>query len=350
MSEAEIIALFTGRKNSNPMPLKQTSKTQYKVFFGPGDDVAVIGHSNKSKLLVSTDSLVEDVHFRLKTISPQQLGAKSLIVSLSDLASKGARPVGFVLSLSVPRTMKKSWLVAFAEGMIKEAKKNEIQIVGGDTTASPGPIFINVTVFGELQGEPGDLSLSQSFKARSSSKPGDLVCVTHCVGDSAMGLEFLEKKLNSNGVSLKDKQALVKAHQEPVARMREGRFLANSKEVHSMMDLSDSVFESVHHICKASKVSAKIDAKLLPISEHLARIGQKKDLNPIEYALLGAEDYGLLFTVPKKEVKELEQKYRKRFKRGFTVIGQLEKNAQLKFKVEIKNPPQKYRFKPFKHF
>lgn len=247
---------------------------------GIGDDCAVLPQHEGRETLVSSDMLVEDVHFLLDGITPFELGWKSAAVNISDIAGMGGKPVASFLSLALPAKLDDNWREAFIEGYRQLSERFDCPLLGGDTTSSPEKLSISVTVLGEC---PAGTSLK-----RSGAKVGDLICVTGNLGASAAGLDSI---LNHREAV----RELLDAHLKPLPRICEGISLREAG-AHSCMDISDGVASDLRHICEASDVCAEVDVNLLPISSETRAYADKFDKSAAGLALEGGEDYELLFT------------------------------------------------------
>ena len=277
-------------------------------WVGIGDDCAVIplspetGGAPASDLLVSTDMLVEGTHFLMEDISPRQLGWKSAAVNISDIAAMGGKPIATFLSLALPKTLPEQWMQEFMEGYNGISEKYGAALLGGDTTCSPDRICINVAVLGTCP--------RGNARLRSAARPGDLVCVTGTLGDSAAGLRLILGGQKGAAPRLMDR------HYTPTPRVEEGLALSCLPGVHAMMDISDGVGSDLRHILDESGVGARIDTGKLPISKELQALCSEKGWDPKELALSGGEDYELLFTMDPQETPDIP----------YTVIGEITAN------------------------
>ncbi len=249
---------------------------------GIGDDCAVLPQRDGQESLVSTDMLIEGTHFLRDDITPYQLGWKSAAVNLSDIAAMGGNPTGTLLSLALPADLTVEWIDAFLDGYA--AVSAGVPLLGGDTTASPDRICINVTVLGESPSGRGRL--------RSNAMEGDLICVTGPLGDSAAGLKAILDGVERDA----DVQALIDRHYLPIPRIKEGLELAANHQVHAMMDISDGIGSDLQHILDASGVGAEIKVDDIPLSLALKRVCKRFGWDPLALAISGGEDYELLFT------------------------------------------------------
>ena len=277
-------------------------------WVGIGDDCAVIplspetGGAPASDLLVSTDMLVEGTHFLMEDISPRQLGWKSAAVNISDIAAMGGKPIATFLSLALRKTLPEQWMQEFMEGYNGISEKFGAALLGGDTTCSPDRICINVAVLGTCP--------RGKARLRSAARPGDLVCVTGTLGDSAAGLRLILGGQKGAAPRLMDR------HYTPTPRVEEGLALSCLPGVHAMMDISDGVGSDLRHILDESGVGARIDTGKLPISKELQALCSEKGWDPKELALSGGEDYELLFTMDPQETPDIP----------YTVIGEITAN------------------------
>jgi len=251
---------------------------------GIGDDCAVLPQKSGLESLVSTDMLVEGTHFLRDGISPYDLGWKSAAVNLSDIAAMGGKPMATFLSLALPADLSETWINAFLDGYAELSGRFDVPLLGGDTTASPDRICINVTVLGE--------SPYGRSRLRSAAVVDDLICVTGPLGDSAAGLKAILAGLERDA----DVSTLIDRHCRPVPRVAEGQELRLNLGVHAMMDISDGIGSDLQHILDASEVSAQIDRSAIPLSLALKRVCARQGWDPLALAIGGGEDYELLFT------------------------------------------------------
>ncbi len=252
------------------------------VKIGIGDDAAAIEPEAGHLSLLTSDMLIEGVHFDLKLSDPVALGRKSLAVNLSDLAAMGAKPKYFLLSLAIPKTMTLEFLDDFIKGLMQRAQQFHVTLIGGDTCSSKGGLAISITAIGE--------QLPDLVVSRTGAQPGDLIFVTGTVGDSALGLELLRKGVQSG--------PLVMRHLDPEPRVSAGVTLAESRMATSMIDISDGLLADLGHILDGSGVGARVDLAGIPLSEPYNEVVANYSEDPFAMALSGGEDYELLFTVP----------------------------------------------------
>ncbi|TGU74055.1 thiamine-phosphate kinase [Geomonas terrae] len=258
------------------------------VLLGIGDDAAALVPTEGFVTLITSDMLLEGVHFDLSFCDPRTLGRKSLSVNLSDVAAMGARPRHFLLGVALPKDVPLKFMDGFMAGMLEQAERFGATLVGGDTCASKGGLAISVTALGEQHPE---LVLK-----RSGARPGDLVCVTGTVGDAAAGLNLLMRGEREG--------FLVSRQLDPTPRVEAGIALAAAGCVTAMIDVSDGVLQDLGHICEMSGVGARLELAKLPLSdEYLSECAE----DPFALALSGGEDYELLFCIPEgRDAEALE--------------------------------------------
>lgn len=286
---------------------------------GIGDDCAVIHQEGKNSLLITTDLLVENVHFLRSDISPFELGYKSLAVNISDVAAMGGTPRYAFLSIALPSDLDASWLKAFFDGIYELGKKHEVLLLGGDTTKSLQGVVINMALIGEAP--------AHQIKRRSQARVGDLICLTDNIGDSGAGLDVILKKRTRG--PLEDR--LVKRHYLPRPHVEEGLWLAERNTVHGMMDVSDGIDSDLKRIMDQSNCGVKIELEMLPLSQDLKIYSQRYNLSPLEFAASSGEDYCLLFTLNPESLEQTLRDFEKQFSRPFYVIGEIAEEKKFEY-------------------
>ena len=261
---------------------------------GIGDDCAVIPQRSGRDTLVSTDMLIEGTHFLRRDIPPYRLGWKSAAVNISDIAAMGGQPTATFLSVALPADLETGWMEEFLRGYADISRRFGVALLGGDTTASPDRICLNVAVLGECP--------SGAARLRSAARDGDLVCVTGSLGDSAGGLKAILEGVERDA----DVQALIDRHYLPLPRVAEGLRLAATPGVHAMMDISDGIGSDLKQILEASGLGAVIDVPALPLSPALRRVCARLGWDAAALATGGGEDYELLFTCTPEAERSLD--------------------------------------------
>lgn len=251
---------------------------------GIGDDCAVLAKNDEDVLLITTDTLVGDIHFNLKWHSPFLLGRKAAAVNISDIAAMGGVPRYALLSVALSPDLSAAGLEEFMAGFVEMLAEHKVVLIGGDTVAAPCPTF-SITLLGEMA--------NNEVCYRAGAQEGDEVWVSGFLGEAAAGLALCEK----GGDVPEHFNALVQAHLNPQPRVALGRILAASAQVHAMLDLSDGLATDLAHICTASGLGAQVDGKLLPLSATLKKAGEFLEHDAQQWAVSGGEDYELLFTV-----------------------------------------------------
>jgi thiamine-monophosphate kinase len=249
------------------------------IALAVGDDCALLEPAPGEQWAVSTDTLVESVHF-LPSVDPAALGHKALAVNLSDLAACGAEPRCFFLALALPK-VDEAWLAAFSGGMLALADAHRCVLAGGDTTRSPQGAVITVTVMGSV---PRGQAL-----LRSGARPGDELWVSGTLGDAALGLA-----VRQGGIPVPaDVRAAVERLERPQPQVGLGRALRGVAT--AAIDISDGLLGDLGHIMERSAVGAHVEWNRLPRSDALRR---QAEADQRRFALVGGDDYELLFTAP----------------------------------------------------
>jgi thiamine-monophosphate kinase len=248
------------------------------------DDVAIIPGPPGEQYVLKTDAIVEGVHF-LPEDPADQVAQKLLRVNLSDLAGKGAVPVGYLLTTALPPERDEAWLERFAEGLARDQKEFGIGLLGGDSVATSGPVTLSVAAVGCVR--TGETVL------RKGARPGDTVFVSGTLGDGALGLCALRGQLPELGAAQRD--FLADRYRLPRPRLALGQRLVGTAR--AMMDISDGLVADLDHICEASGVGAVVEAARLPLSP-AARAAIAADASRLKSALVAGDDYELLFTAP----------------------------------------------------
>ncbi|MBA4140120.1 MAG: thiamine-phosphate kinase [Segetibacter sp.] len=268
-----------------------------------GDDAAVIDHFGR-QTVISTDMLVENIHFDLMYTPLKHLGYKSVIVNLSDIYAMNGMPTQITMSIAFSNRFSLEALDDFYEGVYAACEKYNVDLIGGDTSSSQKGFIISVTAIGEITVE--------KMVKRSGAKKGDLLCVTGDVGAAFLGLTLLEREkkiyLENPQIQpdLENEQYIVGRLLKPEARKDIIEFFEKENLLpSSMMDVSDGLSSEILHICKQSNVGCKLYEDKIPVNEQAKQFAYKLELDPTACALSGGEDYELLFTIPQSEYDKL---------------------------------------------
>jgi thiamine-monophosphate kinase len=252
---------------------------------GLGDDAAIIQPAPGRDLVVTVDALTEGVHF-LPDDPPGDIARKMLRVNLSDLAAMGALPVGYLMTTAFSDRVDEAWLAAFVAGLAADQKEFGIGLLGGDTTATPGPTALTVTAFGDV---PAGRALR-----RSGARAGDLVMVSGTIGDGVLGLMALRGELGT--LDAADRAALALRYRRPQPRLELGAPLLERRLATAGLDVSDGLVADLGHICEQSQLAATVDVARVPLSD-AARRAIASDPALLAAAIAGGDDYELVFTI-----------------------------------------------------
>ena len=277
------------------------------VTVGIGDDAAVLEAPRNGLDVVTTDVLVEGVHFDRSYVPPSAIGHKALAVNLSDLAAMGAEPRAALLSLVLPGSMSVADFDEMIGGFLSLADRYRVSLVGGNVARSPGPLVVDVTAMGSVR--------PRRVLRRAGAKPGDDLYVSGSVGAAYAG--FLASRQaavmagaagGGGGAAVpgEDMAASVERFLRPDPRVRLGLLLGRNQVASAAVDLSDGLSDAVAQLAGASGVGAEIDGDAVPVPDEARRwFAGQQDRDPLEAALSGGEDYELLFTVPARKRRAL---------------------------------------------
>ena len=268
-----------------------------------GDDAAVMDHFGK-QTVITTDMLVEGIHFDLMYTPLKHLGYKSVIVNLSDVYAMNASPAQITMSVAFSNRFSVEALNEFYEGVYAACEKYNVDLVGGDTSSSQKGFIICVTAIGEVA--------PNKYVTRSGAKKGDLICVSGELGGAFLGLTLLEREkkifLETKGVQpdLESQDYIVGRILKPEARRDIIEFFAE-KEIMptAMIDISDGLSSEILHICKQSEVGCVLYEEKIPVNDIARQFAYKLELDPTACALSGGEDYELLFTVDQSDFDKI---------------------------------------------
>jgi thiamine-monophosphate kinase len=289
---------------------------------GIGDDAAVWKASPHHLSLLTTDMLVDGVHFRLSGTSPEALGRKALAENLSDIAAMGGWPTVAVIALGLTEEVDEAWVRDLYAGVAALARSARCAIAGGDIVRAPA-VTLGVTVAGEVR--------TSHLRTRAGARAGDVVAVTGPLGRSAAGLRLLDASAaRSAGVALERRSSLndlTSAYLEPQPRLREGRYLGSRRAVHALMDISDGLSTDASRMARASNVDLVLDAGLLLPDSAVVSAAQALHADAMDFVLHGGDDYELLAAVEPRAFKHVAEGFAKRFGRPLIAVGRFEKGA-----------------------
>ncbi len=280
---------------------------------GIGDDGAVLDFKDK-KVVVSTDLLVEGVHFDLSYMPLKHLGYKAVVVNLSDIAAMNAKPTQITVSIAVSNRFPLEALEELFNGIALAAKTYNIDVIGGDTTSSQKGLIISITVLGEAN--------EDEIVYRNGAKENDLIVVSGDLGSAYMGLQVLEREKQvfqvnpNNQPDLDAYTYLIERQLKPEART-DIKELLEKLEVKptSMIDISDGLSSELIHICKQSNVGCNLFEEKIPVDPQFIDVCEEFNIDSTTIALNGGEDYELLFTIPLEDFDKIKANP------NFTVIG-----------------------------
>jgi thiamine-monophosphate kinase len=259
------------------------------VAVGVGDDAAVVASARNARVVLTTDALIEGVHFDRAFSSAADIGHKALAVNLSDLAAMGATPAWALLSLALPDGTAVEEVDELVSGFVALATAEKAALVGGNLARSPGPLVIDVTAVGTVH--------PRRVLTRGGARPGDELYLTGSIGAGLAGLEMLR---SGGQPSLPTAAACIEWYRRPDPRVRLGRAVAQARAASAAMDLSDGLADAIRQIAEASGCGAEVDAAALPIADGARAWWQARGEDPVARALSGGDDYELLFAVPPK--------------------------------------------------
>lgn len=298
---------------------KNNENRNVSTVLSVGDDAAVIDHFGR-QTVITTDLLVEGIHFDLMYTPLKHLGYKSVIVNISDIYAMNATPTQIVISIAISNRFSVEALDEFYEGIYAACEKHGIDLVGGDTTSSNKGFVISITAIGEVA--------PNNFVKRNGAQKNDLICVSGELGGAFLGLTILEREkkiFEETGAQpdLEGQSYIVGRLLKPEARKDIIEFFAEQEIIPtSMMDISDGLSSEMLHICKQSNVGCVLYEDKLPINEEAKQFAYKLELDPTACALSGGEDYELLFTIAQPDYDKIGQNA------DITIIGYITELAE----------------------
>ncbi|HTU71008.1 MAG TPA: thiamine-phosphate kinase [Candidatus Baltobacteraceae bacterium] len=304
MNEDELIQAIAALQNGTP-----------RVLIGIGDDAAVWQPSRSHRSVISSDALVEGVHFSRDWMTPEQIGWRAMAANLSDLAAMGARPRLGTVALGVPADWTPEAVLSAYAGMTGCAHTFGLAIVGGDLVRAP-VLTIAITVVGEVR--PSNL------KTRDGARPGNVLAVTGALGASRAGLDVAQGRARLDDALAR---TALQAHRTPRPRVEEGRWFAARRAVHAMMDCSDGLSTDLARLARASGAGARLER--VPVAAEARAAATAQGIDPDAYALAGGEDFELLVAVERRSFERLAQQFRARFGRTLERLGTVEADERI---------------------
>jgi thiamine-monophosphate kinase len=269
--------------------VRRRARVSGRVVLGIGDDAAVIETAPDANLLACCDLMIEGVHFRLDWSTPRLLGHKALAVTLSDIAAMGGRARFAMVSIALPPATSSDFVDEMLAGILELANRYEVSIVGGDTSASPGPVFIDTSVIGECE--------EGRFVSRGGAKPGERIYVSGELGSSAVGLRLLQMGIRVTADTGGGTRECLLKHLSPEPRLVLGEAIGRAGIATAMIDISDGLSTDLSHILEASGCGAVIRVADLPTAGCLGSLASTDSgIDPLNLVLHGGEEYELLFT------------------------------------------------------
>lgn len=289
------------------------------VLVGPGDDAAVVAGGRNERLVVTTDAVVEGVHFSRAYSTPADIGHRALAVNLSDLAAMGAMPRWALLSLVLPGSTRETDVEELVDGLSALAVRYGVSVIGGNITSTEGPLVVDVTAGGEVG--------PRKWLTRSGARSGDAIYVSGSIGGAAAGLEALK----AGGVAADGRLPIadcVARHLRPEPRVRLGIAVGRNRAATAAMDLSDGLADALEQVAAASGVGVRVDASSLPIDPGAREWWTARGVDPVMAALAGGDDYELLVAVPRKAHGALRSVRRQVAEPALTKIGEFTKDPR----------------------
>ena len=288
------------------------------VRLGIGDDAAVIAPDRGMQIVVTTDSLIEDVHFRRTWTAADAIGHKALAVNLSDIAAMGATPRASLLGLVLPPALPLDDFDRLIDGYARLSDATRTPLVGGNIARSPGPLMIDVTVLGSVR--------PRRILTRAGAREGDELFVSGMPGLSAAGLALLTAEGDRHALTA-DEATAVDRHERPEPRLRLGRIVGRTSGATAAMDLSDGLAAAAAALAAASGLGVVIDAAAIPIHPAVSAVAAQLGQSPVEFILAGGEDYELAFAVPARRRSRFLAAARRSGDVPVTCVGRFERAA-----------------------
>ncbi|EIT84397.1 thiamine monophosphate kinase [Fictibacillus macauensis ZFHKF-1] len=310
---------------------------QASLLEGIGDDAALVKGSEEEDQVVCLDTMVEGVHFTTDTMAPFHIGHKALAANISDVAAMGGIPRYYLVSIAVPASWSEEALGEIYKGMDTLAETYKMDLIGGDTVSTKGPLVLSITVIGSVE--------SGKKLLRRNARPGDVVFMTGCAGDAAGGLALLLEHTRNHPFTLTE-QALVQAHQLPLPNVEAGRLLAEANVRVALNDISDGVASEATEIAESSGVKLTLVWDKLPKSIALQSYPQEQQE---QWLLYGGEDYTLIGTMAQEDFSLIQQKA-KDCNLSFIAVGKVEAGAPAVWLERSQQPIEALHKAGYNHF
>jgi thiamine-monophosphate kinase len=281
-----------------------------EVTLGIGDDCAVLQPQAGLEWVITTDTQVEDVHFRRAWLTPSQIGWRAMAVNLSDIAAMGAEPFGALAALTLPVATDATFFDQLLDGLCDLGLRFNCPLIGGNLARDPTHLSLTLTVLGRVP-------LGQAV-LRAGARPGDEIWVSGRLGGAAAGLRTLQSTIPLPETVSK---ALQQRYAQPMPRVREAIFLRTTGHLTSMIDLSDGLAGDLGHLCEESGVGARIIAEALPLQDGVHDVAAAQGEDPVEFALRGGEDFELCCTAVPGALTPWLDEFRGQFGVELTRLG-----------------------------
>lgn len=289
---------------------RMQGKYPAEVSLGIGDDCAVLRPHGDVDWVVTTDTQVEDVHFRRDWLTPYQIGWRAIAVNLSDIAAMGAQPFGALAAFTLPATTDSGFFELLLDGVCDLGLRVNCPLIGGNLARDPTRLTLTFTVFGSVPRGQAVL--------RGGAKPGDEIWVSGRLGGAAAGLHTYSRTIS---LPVAVQETLRQRYAQPLPRLREAVFLRATGGLTSLIDLSDGLAGDLGHICEESRVGAQLLAAALPLEEGVREVAAALEEDPFDYALRGGEDFELCCTARPGVLAPLAAEFRAQYGIELTHIG-----------------------------
>jgi thiamine-monophosphate kinase len=318
--------------------LGTTGRRSASLVIGIGDDAAVVAPTRNAQTVLTTDALVEGIHFDRRFSTPADIGYRALAVNVSDLAAMGAAPRWALLSLALPDDTLVADVEALAGGLALLARQIGCEVIGGNLTRSPGPLMVDITAVGEV--------MPRRVLPRAGGQPGDELWVSGRLGAATAGLEMLRARGRDPEPS--EVAGCIARYLRPEPRVRLGLAIGQARAARAAMDLSDGLADAADQLAEASRCGVEIDAGALPIDEGARAWWEATGQDPILRALSGGDDYELLIAVPRTWSGRLRHVRARVAEPTLTRIGVLTKDRAVR--VLLRDSRRESLPKGFEHF